>query len=177
MSPESLIYCTCPKPPGIVTEVKFKDHVPYCIKCGGVCIPCPPIERPAVSSTLIGCREAWLNEGLPEDSKKSFVLYDSYCRGWEASSKAQQREIKVDIEKVARRIGCLDNTIFKNTPENCLIIAKYALDMAGLEYSEPKREMVAPPPSGMTAMMQKLVNNGLIEHPAFDKSEEIEVQK
>lgn len=52
MNKDALIYCTCPKSPGTVTEVKFKDHVPYCVKCGGVCIPCPPIERPAVSSTL-----------------------------------------------------------------------------------------------------------------------------
>jgi len=39
---------------------------------------------------------------------------------------------------------------------------------------EPKREIVSPAPVGMTAKMQKLVNNGLIEHPAFDKSDGIE---
>ena len=43
---------------------------------------------------------------------------------------------EISLKKIAARISCLDNTIFKNTPENCKIIAQYALDMAGVEYGD-----------------------------------------
>jgi phenylacetate-coenzyme A ligase PaaK-like adenylate-forming protein len=31
------------------------------------------------------------------------------------------------VERVARAIAKLDNTIFRNTPENCKVIAQYAI--------------------------------------------------
>jgi hypothetical protein len=67
MSENSLSYCTCPKPPGSVTEVNFKNKVPYCCACKGAVVSPVPVIRGEML--------------LPTDEVKRVAEAIKACRG------------------------------------------------------------------------------------------------